>query len=62
MPRGKKRIIHSTDPEYLETFYRLFGSGQSTTVRQEVQDAQAKEATGTPDAPKKGTQKKSEKA
>ena len=33
--KGKKVIIHWTDPNYLEEFYRAWGSGQSTTVRQE---------------------------
>ena len=30
----KKRIIHWTDPDYLDAFYRGWGSGQSITSRQ----------------------------
>jgi hypothetical protein len=30
----KPRIIHWTDPDYLEAFYRGWGSGQSITSRQ----------------------------
>ena len=36
MPRGPKTIIHWTDPRYLEEFYKAWGSGQSTTVRQQA--------------------------
>jgi hypothetical protein len=35
MPRGQVKIIHWTDPNYLQEFYKAWGSGQSITTRQE---------------------------
>ncbi len=32
----KNRIVHWTDPDYLEKFYEHFGSGQSLSGRQAV--------------------------
>ena len=32
--KGKVRIIHWTDPDYLEKFYKGWGAGQSLTSRQ----------------------------
>ena len=32
--KGKLRIIHWTDPDYLEEFYKGWGAGQSLTSRQ----------------------------
>ena len=61
MPRGKAKIIHWTDPEYLNAFYGSWGSGQSVTARQQTQDAQTDEAVGTSDVPKNGTQKRTER-
>ena len=63
MPRGKKVIIHWTDTRYLEEFYKAWGSGQSTTVREPVQDVQTEEAkTDTPDTPRKAAENQSGEA
>ena len=32
--KGNVRIIHWTDPDYLEEFYKGWGAGQSLTSRQ----------------------------
>ena len=32
--KGKVTIIHWTDPDYLDEFYKAWGSGQSITSRQ----------------------------
>jgi hypothetical protein len=61
MPRGKTSIVHWTDPEYLNAFYRSWGSGQSTTVRQSSQNGETDKAADTRAAPKKGAQKRSGK-
>lgn len=61
MPRGEVKIIHWTDPEYLNAFYGSWGSGQSVTARQQPQNAQTKEAVDRPDVPAKGTQKRTER-
>ena len=38
------KIVYPDDPEYLETFYKLFGSGQSITTRQKPQDGETEKA------------------
>ena len=54
----KKRIIYPTDPDYLETFYRLFGSGQSTTTRLVSSAVESEKTVDPPTTPRKGTKKR----
>ena len=45
------KIVYPDDPEYLETFYKLFGSGQSISTRQKPQDGEADMTADIPAEP-----------
>ena len=49
--KGKVRIIHSTDPDYLEEYYKGWGSGQSLTSRQAVKHSEKKSPRPTKQEP-----------
>ena len=53
-----KRIIHWTDPEYLDEFYKGWGSGQSTTSRQAPSSKKSEKTVDSLIAPRNGTQKR----
>ena len=46
--KGNVRIIHWTDPDYLEEFYKGWGAGQSLTSRQATSSKHSEEKSPRP--------------
>ena len=51
----KKRIIHWTDPDYLDAFYKGWGSGQSIPVRKAASEEPKEPKDSYPAARRKKT-------